>query len=159
MKEICQFDVFGMPAPQGSKKFVGTTKAGRGIMVESSKKVKPWRQDVKAAASTVAALLCARTDLGGVAVPIAGPLWVSMVFTMPKPASAPKRKRTWPDKKPDLSKLARSTEDALVDAGLILDDSRIVEYVRLAKVFPGEDPQSLRSPGVSITIYVRDDAT
>ena len=156
MREICQFDVFGMPAPQGSKKFVGTNKAGRGIMVEASKKVKPWRQDVKAAASALAAMLCARTDLGGAAVPIAGPLWVSMVFTMPKPASAPKRKRTWPDKKPDLSKLARSTEDALVDSGLILDDSRIVEYVRLAKVFPGEDPQALRSPGVSITIYVQE---
>ena len=156
MREICQFDVFGMPAPQGSKKFVGTNKAGRGILVESSKKVKPWRQDVKAAASTVAALLCARTDLGGVAVPIDGPLWVSMVFTMPKPASRPKRKRSYPDTKPDLSKLARSTEDALVDAGLIRDDSRIVEYVRLAKVFPNEDPQALRSPGVSITIYVPD---
>lgn len=144
MREICQFDVFGMPAPQGSKKFVGTTKAGRGILVESSKKVKPWRQDVKAAAEHV--------DVGP--VPLDGPLWVSMIFTMPKPASAPKRRQTWPDKKPDLSKLARSTEDALVDAGLIKDDSRIVEYVRLAKVFPGEDPQALRSPGVSITIYV-----
>lgn len=147
MREICQFDVFGMPAPQGSKKFVGTTKAGRGILVESSKKVKPWRQDVKAAAEAVAEVLGATLD---------GPLWVSMVFTMPKPASRPKRKRSYPDTKPDVSKLARSTEDALSDAGLIRDDARIVEYVRLAKVFPGEDPQSLRSPGVSITIYVRD---
>ncbi|MES2530442.1 MAG: RusA family crossover junction endodeoxyribonuclease [Pseudomonadota bacterium] len=149
MREICQFDVYGMPAPQGSKKFVGTTKAGRGIMVESSKKVKPWRQDVKAVAELIATGC----------PPLDEPLWVSMVFTMPKPSSAPKRRQTWPDKKPDLSKLARSTEDALVDAGLILDDSRIVEYVRLAKVFPGEDPQSLRSPGVSITIYVRDGET
>ena len=157
MREICQFDVFGMPAPQGSKKFVGTNKAGRGILVESSKKVKPWRQDVKAAA----VFQQQRLDLAdpdGWRCPLDGPLLVSMVFTMPKPASAPKRRQTWPDKKPDLSKLARSTEDALVDAGLILDDSRIVEYVRLAKVFPGEDPQSLRSPGVSITIYVRDGA-
>lgn len=153
MREICQFDVFGMPAPQGSKKFVGTTKAGRGILVESSKKVKPWRQDVKAAARV---LVENAPTYAGRTVPLDGPLLVSMVFTMPKPASAPKRRRTWPDKKPDLSKLARSTEDALVDAGLILDDSRIVEYVRLAKVFPGEDPQALRSPGVSITIYVPD---
>ncbi len=149
MKEICQFDVLGMPGPQGSKNFMGTNKAGRGILVESSKKVKPWRQDVKAAAEAVA-------DLEPWGYPLQGPLWVSMVFTMPKPARAPKRRQTWPDKRPDLSKLARSTEDALVDAGLILDDSRIVEYVRPAKVFPNEDPQSLRSPGVSITIYVRD---
>ncbi len=156
MREICQFDVFGMPAPQGSKKFVGTNKAGRGILVESSKKVKPWRQDVKAAGVMMREALWMRAPAGTDPCPLDGPLLVSMVFTMPKPASAPKRRQTWPDKKPDLSKLARSTEDALVDAGLILDDSRIVEYVRLAKVFPGEDPQSLRSPGVSITIYVRD---
>lgn len=157
MREICQFDVFGMPAPQGSKKFVGTNKAGRGILVESSKKVKPWRQDVKLAAHQVATHLHPLEDDGGPAIPFDGPLWVSMVFTLPKPASAPKRRKTWPDKKPDLSKLARSTEDALVDAGLILDDSRIVGYVRLEKVFPGEDRQALRSPGVSITIYVPDD--
>lgn len=156
MREICQFDVFGMPAPQGSKKFVGTTKAGRGIMVESSKKVKPWRQDVKAQALKLIDYAGSQFPEFGSQYPVGGPLLVSMVFTMPKPASAPKRRRTWPDKKPDLSKLARSTEDALVDAGLILDDSRIVEYVRLAKVFPGEDPHALRSPGVSITIYVPD---
>lgn len=156
MREICQFDVFGMPAPQGSKKFVGTNKAGRGILVESSKKVRPWRHDVKVSALEVIRHAGTQFPEYASQYPLNGPLLVAMVFTMPKPASAPKRKRTWPDKKPDLSKLARSTEDALVDAGLILDDSRIVEYVRLAKVFPGEDRQALRSPGVSITIYMPD---
>lgn len=150
MKEICQFDVYGTPAPQGSKKFVGTNKAGRGILVESSKKVKPWRQDVKAAGEAVARLLAPGNPYG--VAPLDQPLIVSMFFTLPKPASAPKRRRTWPDKKPDLSKLARSTEDALVDAGLIRDDSRIVE-AHLAKAFPGEHPKALQSPGVSIIIY------
>ena len=37
--------VLGLPAAQGSKKHVG-----RGILVESSKKVAPWRQDVRYAA-------------------------------------------------------------------------------------------------------------
>jgi len=32
--------VLGIPAAQGSKKHVG-----RGILIESSKKVAPWRQD------------------------------------------------------------------------------------------------------------------
>jgi Holliday junction resolvase RusA-like endonuclease len=137
--------VFGSPAPQGSKKFVGTNKAGRGILVESSKKVRPWRQDVKAAA------IEARAG----AAPIDGPIVVRMVFTVPKPASAPKRRTTYPCRKPDLSKLARSTEDALVDAGLIADDSRIIEFQRLAKVFPGEDPEALESPGVRIEIMPR----
>ncbi len=144
-RAMIEIVVYGCPAPQGSKKFVGTTKAGRGLMVESSKKVKPWRMDVKAAAE----LAKARR---GLAAPLDGPLVVSMVFTVPKPSSAPKRRTTWPDKKPDVSKLARSTEDALSDAGLWVDDARVVEYTRLAKVFPGEDPQALDSPGVRITV-------
>ena len=36
------FTVLGKPAPQGSKRHVG-----RGVMVESSKRCKPWRQDVR----------------------------------------------------------------------------------------------------------------
>ena len=82
--------------------------------------------------------------------PFDGPLRLRMVFTLQKPASAPKRTRTWPIRYPDLSKLTRSTEDALTSSGLIADDARIVEYSRLAKVFPGEDPEALDSPGVVI---------
>lgn len=140
--------VYGTPAPQGSKRFVGV-HAGRGVMVESSKKVKPWRQDVVAAA---------KEALGG-ATALDGNLLVRMVFTLPKPSSAPKKRRTWPNKKPDVSKLARSTEDALVTAGVIADDARIVEYARLAKVFPGEDIESLTSPGVRIWITTLDSAS
>ena len=145
---VIEFDVIGTPAPQGSKKFVGLSKAGRGLMVESSKKVKPWRMDVKAAAE---ALLSAHAG----AVPLDGPLVVSMVFTLAKPASAPKRRTTWPDRKPDLSKLVRSTEDAISDAGLWADDARVVEYSRLAKVFPGEDPDALAVPGVRVRVSQR----
>lgn len=135
--------VYGTPAPQGSKKFVGISKhTGRGIMVESSKKVKPWRQDVKTEALRV------RDG----AAPLDGPLAVRMVFTLPKPASSPRRRKTYAMRKPDLSKLARSTEDALVEAGLLADDARIVEYERLAKVFPNEDPEALDSCGVRISI-------
>ncbi len=135
--------VYGQPAPQGSKRFVGV-RGGRGVMIESSKKVRPWRQDVKRAAEE------ARESVGS--LPPDTPLSVRMVFTVPKPASAPKRRRIWPNKKPDVSKLCRSTEDALVDAGLIADDARIVEYTRLAKVFPGEDREALEVPGVRIEI-------
>lgn len=128
--------VFGMPGPQGSKRHVGN-----GVMIESSKKVKPWRQDVMAAAIGV------RTG-----PPLDGPLIVRMVFTLPKPASAPKRRTTYPMRTPDLSKLARSTEDALTVAGIWKDDARVVEYERLAKVYPESDPESLPSPGVTIEI-------
>jgi Holliday junction resolvase RusA-like endonuclease len=135
---------YGLPAPQGSKSFKGMVN-GRAVMAESSKKVKPWRQDVKAAAEVWRAE-------NRMPAPLDGPLVVSMVFTMPKPASAPKRRRTWPDRMPDLSKLLRSTEDALTDAGLWVDDARVVEYGRLAKVYPGEDPEALSSPGVRIRV-------
>lgn len=138
---IVTIRVHGDPAPQGSKKFVGM-RGGHGILVESSKRVKPWRQDVVAAAKEV---------MEGISA-IDGALAVRMVFTLPKPSSAPRRRRTWPNKKPDVSKLARSTEDALVTAGCITDDARIVQYERLAKVFPGEDPEALNSPGVLIQI-------
>lgn len=134
--------VYGHPAPQGSKKFVGLAKSGRGILVESSKKVRPWRQDVKGIALEVRAG----------AAPIDGPVRVRMIFTLPKPKSAPKRRRIWAMRLPDLSKLARSTEDALTEAGIWADDARVVEYERLAKVFPNEDPEALESPGVRITI-------
>lgn len=138
--------VYGNPAPQGSKRFVGTARNGRGILVESSAKVKPWRQDVKAAA------LEARNG----SLPLDGPLVARLVFTLPKPKSAPKRRQSWPDRKPDLSKLLRSTEDALTDAGVIADDARIVEFERLAKVFPGEDPEALEVPGARIEIRARE---
>jgi crossover junction endodeoxyribonuclease RusA len=39
------FVAYGRPSPQGSKRHVG-----RGVLVESSVHVKPWRQDVKQAA-------------------------------------------------------------------------------------------------------------
>lgn len=141
--ECVRIVVYGSPAPQGSKKFVGVIN-GHGMMVESSKKVKPWRQDVKAAALEVRAG----------AAPLDGPLSVRMIFTVPKPASSPKRRRVFPMRKPDVSKLARSTEDALTDAGIWIDDARVVEYERLAKVFPGEDREALESCGVVIEIRV-----
>ena len=139
---MISFTVYGTPGPQGSKKFVGTTKTGRGILVESSAKVKPWRMDVKEAAES------ARSSHGDT---FDGPLRVSMVFTLRKPSSAPKTRATFPDRKPDLSKLVRSTEDAISDSGLWADDARVVELFT-AKRYPGEGPDALNSPGVVVTI-------
>jgi Holliday junction resolvase RusA-like endonuclease len=146
--------VHGAPAPQGSKRHVGG-----GVMIESSKKVKPWRQDVKAAA-------LAETSLDDLWHPLDGPLAVSMVFTVRhKPTSKP----TWwpgsvrcgkdlmwrPASTPDLSKLLRSTEDALTDAGVWKDDARVVEYRHLAKHYVGDTsaPDVLPVPGCVIHIW------
>jgi Holliday junction resolvase RusA-like endonuclease len=141
VQAVIEFTVTSMPAPQGSKSFKGMVN-GHAVMAESSKKVKPWRMDVKAAAEAV-------REAHGIQ---RGALRVSMVFTLPKPTSAPKTRKTWPDRMPDLSKLIRSTEDSITDAGLWEDDARIVEFARMAKVFPGEDADALSTPGVRIRI-------
>lgn len=125
--------VLGVPAPQGSKRHVG-----RGVMVESSAKVGPWRDAVKWEAYNARA--------GAPALD--GPLVARFIFTVPKP----KKARRFPDRRPDLDKLIRSTCDALTDAGVIADDARIVEFERARKVYPGEDPEALDVPGVRIEI-------
>lgn len=141
---VIRLTVRGLPAPQGSKSFKGMSNAGRAILTESSKKVRPWRQDVKAAAEAL-------RDRTG-APPIDGPVIVRMTFTLPKPKSAPKRRRTYPMRTPDLSKLARSTEDALTDAGIWADDARVIGYEKLWKTYPSEDVDALDSPGCVIEI-------
>jgi Holliday junction resolvase RusA-like endonuclease len=129
--------VFGSPAPQGSKRFVGM-KNGRGMMVESSKAVKPWRE----------AVVWAARESG---IKVAGAVTVAVIFTVPKPASAPKRRTTYPDRKPDIDKLIRSTFDALKTAGTIEDDARVI-HLAASKVFPGEHPDALDVPGAVIRI-------
>jgi len=131
------FVVIGLPATQGSKRFVG-----KGIMIETCKRLPAWREAVKWSA----------TQARGTNAPLDGPLRCTMIFTLPKPKSAPKARRSWPDKKPDLSKLVRSVEDALTDSGIIVDDARIVEYGETRKVFPNEDPKALDVPGVRIEL-------
>lgn len=147
--------VHGLPAPQGSKKHLGN-----GVMVESSKKVKPWRQDVKAAA------IQAMSETDGGWVRLDGPLAVAMTFTVRDlPSSRPSwwptgvrwsKTLMWrPASMPDLSKLLRSTEDALTDSGTWKDDARVVEYRRLAKHYIGDPVEDVlpSGPGAVIRIW------
>lgn len=139
MQSAARFTVFGLPAPKGSKSFKGMSKKGHAILVESSARTKPWIEAVKWAV----------IEAGRPVVP--GPVFVRIVFTMLKPKSAPKRRVTVPDKKPDLDKLQRSTWDALTQIGVIEDDARIVRCEAL-KVFPREHPDALDAPGAVIEI-------
>ena len=90
--------------------------------------------------------------MGGAGNGIKGPVRLQFWFTLPKPKSAPRKRTTWPDRKPDLSKLIRSTEDALVDAGAIEDDARIIEILAV-KNYPGEATLALTVPGAIIMIW------
>jgi len=128
--------VFGNPAPQGSKKSLGLTKAGKGIIVETSPKNAPWRADVKAACQE---WLQANPSFE----PFDCALKVSMVFTFLRPKSVTRKKRPFPSVYPDVSKLCRSTEDAISASGLWRDDALVVDYGRLAKVYAGEDVDAL----------------
>lgn len=143
--------VHGLPAPQGSKRHVGN-----GVMIESSNKVKPWRQDVKFAALDVTRVIPGW-------LPLDGPLVASMVFTFARNKghyrtgrNAHLLKDTAPDRHsstPDLSKLVRSTEDALT--GVVWkDDARVSEYVRLGKWYAGADaPDVLDVQGCVIRVW------
>lgn len=137
--------VYGEPGAQGSKRFVRTTATGKGIMIENSAKVEPWRQDVKQAAEAVLETL-------GRPPPFQEAVVARMVFTFLRPASVKRAKRPYPSVTPDLSKLCRSTEDALTSAGVWKDDALLVEYVRLAKVYANEDPDALDRSGALIII-------
>jgi Holliday junction resolvase RusA-like endonuclease len=136
---------YGEPAPQGSKRAVNRGNANRAVtIVDSSPKLAPWRSDVITAAREVLTrqmLAC-----------LDGPIIARMVFSIRRPKSVKFSKRPFPSVYPDLSKLCRSTEDALKAAGAISDDSLIVEYTRLAKVYCGEDMESLESPGCYIVL-------
>lgn len=150
--------VHGRPAPQGSKKYAGhrrNAKSGRisAVLVEQSKRVKPWRALVTAA--TRDAITAGHPSHAPVHTPpLDGPLEAEIVFTVRKPASAPKRRRTWPITRDsgDLDKLLRSTFDGIADAAAVVDDARIIR-VTATKTFPLEHPEALTEPGAIIRLY------
>lgn len=147
------------PAPQGSKKHIGG-----GRMIEQSKRVRPWRDAVQAAAAAAVRAAHAKQYGGAPAPehtqPLDGPLRVEATFTVVKPASAPKRRTTWPTTRHsgDLDKLLRSCFDALTDAGAIADDSRVIE-VTARKVFPDQGRHALPAPGAVIRIWTLTEVT
>jgi crossover junction endodeoxyribonuclease RusA len=117
--------VHGTPKPQGSKKFVGVAKSGRGILVESCKEVRNWREAVKWAA--IDCMDRSKREYGGFGQEeaFAGPVTVEIDFYFVHPKSG--KRRGTHSVKPDIDKLLRSTFDALKDAGVFEDDSRICD--------------------------------
>lgn len=134
-----EFFVPGKPAPQGSKRHVG-----RGIMVESSKAVGPWRERVALAAATA---------LGGRPMfPRGEALCVAIEFVMPRPSGTPKSYTPPAVKRPDADKLVRACLDAITDV-LIHDDSAVVElhaHKRLAGVDETPGAHLIIQPAVPV---------
>lgn len=122
LTRVISFTVYGVPRPQGSKRHVGN-----GVMIEMSKALKPWRQDVAATAWT---------QVNGV-IPFAAhvPVEMTLNFYFTRPKSAKKRRAM--TTRPDGSKLLRAVEDALT--GIIYaDDAQIVEW-HIRKHYGGPD--------------------
>lgn len=125
------FHALGNPAAQGSKRHVG-----HGRMIEQSAAVAPWRDTV--------------TTAGFGAGPcLDGPIALRMIFTVARPTSA-RKSVLRPCRSPDLDKMTRAVFDAVTAAGLWADDGRVADIHRLAKVWPGYDPEALPVPGVIV---------
>lgn len=127
------FFVAGTPAPQGSKSFKGVSKSGKGILVESSKAVKPWRE------------LIAETARWNRQPILDGAVHLKLDFVMPRPKATPKSRTPQAVKRPDLDKLVRAVMDALTGIAWA-DDSQVVQIsARKFLAFPLEP-----TPGVYI---------
>jgi len=145
-----QFTVRGVPAPQGSKEFKGFSKTGRAILTESSRKVRPWRQDVISAAVDAMETLSEWRVLSGA-------VHVVVEFYLPRPQGQPKGRRTLPITMPDLDKTVRSTLDALKIAGVYTDDARVTDLTTRKRYVVQDEalghPWELPGSGAVITIF------
>jgi len=138
------FTVWGTAAPQGSKRHVG-----KGLMLESSDRVRPWRQDVRFAA------LEERPPNWDMATPMR----LDLVFWFPRPAThygtrngisylkanapiEPVSARIG-----DIDKLQRAVFDALTGVAY-LDDRQVVEVEARKAYLMGPDA----APYAHITI-------
>jgi Holliday junction resolvase RusA-like endonuclease len=125
MSALLRILVHGTPRTAGSKRFVGRTKAGRGILVDMSGKAgEDWRQRVAQVAAE------ARDKAGWQLCRGAVRLDVTFYRARPKShftAKGTLRKRAPAhcSTRPDRTKLLRSCEDSIVGV-LIADDAQIV---------------------------------
>ena len=111
--------VDGLPIAQGSKRHVG-----RGVMIESSKALKPWRQKITLTAKNSLLLHDDEWEPG-----CKGPISAQLTFFFPRPMRLPMVRRGWPTVRPDVDKLSRAVLDGLTDAGVWGDDSQVVRLV------------------------------
>jgi len=133
MPNSLTFVIYGLPAPQGSKRHMGN-----GILIESSKAVKPWRQDVKHAA-----LNCIPHDWDTTL-----PMALSVVFRFKRPQAHIGKRGLKPSapqhctsaRAGDIDKLCRSLMDGLT--GVAYDDDRqVVRVIAEKRYTAGDEPQ------------------
>lgn len=142
---VLRIEVRGLPVPQGSIRSLG---AGRPSIHSNRERLLPWREQVQHALEDA----MVRERVFGHQFPLEGPVATDATFTMRKPKSAPKGRRTFPISRPDLDKCLRAVNDAATAAGVWRDDSQVVQSIE-RKVFPLEAPQALEVPGLYLFVY------
>lgn len=119
-----QFEVIGLPAPQGSKSAVtigGKARIIEGKTTAQRAKHKAWRNDVAQTARD----LTTHPDPTIRVDQYTGPTEMTIQFWMPRPKSRPKKHHGWHTTRPDKDKLLRATLDGLVQGGILADDSLV----------------------------------
>ena len=141
---MLNFVAFGLPSPGGSKSAFRNPRTGKIVVVDAGgKKTRTWRTVVAHAA---------RAAMSGGEL-MQPPLALVIEFRMPRPknhykaSGEIKADAPWfPIVRPDLTKLLRSTEDAMT--GIVWhDDSQIVEQNIHRTYSSSEDT------GARITVY------
>lgn len=127
---VIRFQVHGLPIAQGSQR--SWLVNGKPVITSTAKGLPSWRRLVADVAQRFAP-----TE------PWVGPVGIDLDFGIPKPKSAPKTRRVWPDKRPDLDKLSRAVLDALTYV-IFADDSQVV-HLRATKDYG--------APGVVVEIH------
>jgi crossover junction endodeoxyribonuclease RusA len=134
-----RFWVAGLAVTQGSK--TAYVVNGRPVLAEKGgDRLKGWRYAIATEARAATA------DLEGL---LEGPLVVNLTFGLPRPSSAPKRRRTWPiaARSGDVDKLARAALDACT--GVIWHDDAQVVGLAVCKDYG--------PPGVDVEVIQADD--
>lgn len=122
--EMIQFTVFGKPEPQGSTRAFIPRGWTRPIITTSSKKMKPWRQQITGSAIDAKGIKLWKREEGGVRL--------HLIFFYSRPPSLAK-KWTLLNKKPDIDKLARCVLDALT--GIAYEDDSQVIVLHTVKMY------------------------
>jgi Holliday junction resolvase RusA-like endonuclease len=132
------FTVFGVdPAPQGSKKYVGTRRTAAGnnipLIIESSPKLPAWRKAVNDA------VIQGMKDSGDDSK-FEQAVKVEAVFYLTRPRTV---KRDYPITPPDLDKLARGLLDGMKP---VWSDDSLVVRLEISKKY------AVGQSGVAVTV-------
>lgn len=104
----------GIPQPQGSKN--AYRRGNKIVLVEANKNLPAWRR-----------LVTEKLEQANVSCqPLTGAVSLDVMFFMPRGKTV---KREMPTVPPDLDKLIRAINDSATDAGVIEDDSQVIEIV------------------------------